>query len=565
MARMVKNTVSTVLSCNIITKYEDNTSVTNSIKVDDVVENFKYKDGDDIKTISGRISDINFVCNRITRVNITKPVNSFSSDVKVGSISIDSSEDYESNVVSISSSDILGYESESNIVSASTVVTGKVTMDMEYTDGSIVNQDIEIGDVLKDSVILTSPKKTDITGDFKIVAWSYNVKNAIPTINGAYLKSLKDGRVANYQFERFISFTEATSVNVSNNSSLIDINKALTSSETGEVYAQLDVDVTIPKRADGKITTTLIGAGKTLNIDLNGHELSTQAYAFYVSGGVLNISDTSGNGKIECTYASNSGAYPAIFVTTNGECNMSGGIIDTTNVDTSEGGHNWLYGVACSGNGIFNMTGGKMIIGGAAGISITNGTASGGGAKFTIGGNANITSVGSAAVYLADNKSVVVKDNAVIEGGMVLRMGDITIEGNAVINGHKSTDPIYPLGKQVVLSGVGSPESAILALTGCYNSSLGNDLNITIDSNAKVNGYIKNAIDIATLNTLYDQKVVVDIKNKNSITAVEKKWNVYSHDELSAMATAEGKTLTAEAKTTDLTIKVNGVIEYPVV
>ena len=565
MARMVKNTVSTVLSCNIITKYEDNTSVANSIKVDDVVENFKYKDGDDIKTISGRISDINFVCNRITRVNITKPVNSFSSDVKVGSISIDSSEDYESNVVSISSSDILGYESESNIVSASTVVTGKVTMDMEYTDGSIVNQDIEIGDVLKDSVILTSPKKTDITGDFKIVAWSYNVKNVIPTINGAYLKSLKDGRVANYQFERFISFTEATSVNVSNNSSLIDINKALTSSETGEVYAQLDVDVTIPKRADGKITTTLIGAGKTLNIDLNGHELSTQAYAFYVSGGVLNISDTSGNGKIECTYASNSGAYPAIFVTTNGECNMSGGIIDTTNVDTSEGGHNWLYGVACSGNGIFNMTGGKMIIGGAAGISITNGTASGGGAKFTIGGNANITSVGSAAVYLADNKSVVVKDNAVIEGGMVLRMGDITIEGNAVINGHKSTDPIYPLGKQVVLSGVGSPESAILALTGCYNSSLGNDLNITIDSNAKVNGYIKNAIDIATLNTLYDQKVVVDIKNKNSITAVEKKWNVYSHDELSAMATAEGKTLAAEAKTTDLTIKVNGVIEYPVV
>ena len=130
-----------------------------------------------------------------------------------------------------------------------------------------------------------------------------------------------------------------------------------------------------------------------------------------------------------------------------------------------------------------------------------------------------------------------------------------------VYEGHET----YPLGKLVCESGVDASEAAILALTGCYNSALGNDMNITIAKTAKVNGHISNAIDIATIDTLYDQVVNVDIEDIKSITAANEAWNIYDHDELAAMATEQGKTLKPKAHDTDLTITVNGEVVYPVV
>lgn len=560
MARIVKNTENVLLSCNIITKYSDGTSSTLNIKEEDEVTDLRYRVGELIIPISGRVSAINFTCPKITRVNLNKPLDNFSKDVKIKSIVIDKSEDYESDVVAIPAEDLMGEEGESTVDSISVLADVKVTMDMEYTDGSVVNQDLEIGDVIKDAVIMTSPKKPDLTGIFKLVAWAYKATKTGVNVTGVYLRSLT-GVTQNVSFERFISFTEADSANVSDPSSLVEISEALNGSETGEVFATLGVDVAIPDRPDGKITTTLIALGKTLNIDLNGHKITTKAYAFYVNGGELNISDSTGKGGIICTEGDKK-AYPAVYVN-GGVCNMTGGLIDTTQAITPEGSENWLYGVVCSNDGVFNMTGGTMKIKGASGISITNGTASGAGASFIIGGDSKITSTECAAIYLADNKSLVIKDNAVIEGGMVLRMGDISIEGNATVNGHRNKDIVYPLGEQVVLSGVGAPEAPILALTGIYNSSLGNDMNINIAKTAKVNGYLKNGIDIAMINTLYDQNVDIDIEDKKSINAKSSKWNIYTHDELAELAAEAGKTLAPENSTTNLTIKANGKIVYP--
>ena len=323
-----------------------------------------------------------------------------------------------------------------------------------------------------------------------------------------------------------------------------------------EVFAFLDTDVTIPLRDDGKITTLMVNSGKSLTVDLAGHTINTQAYAFYVNGGELTIRDSSGKGKI--TASALNKAYPAVFVNSDGVCTMESGIVDTSEVEVPEGSHNWLYGVACSGNGIFNMTGGQLITKDAAGISITNGTASGEGAQFNISGDAVITSKDGTAIYLADNKEVNISENAVIDGGILVRLGDINVSGNAVVNGHELGSDIYPLGKLVCTSGCSSHDAAILALTGCYNSSLGNDLNINISGSAKVNGYINNGVDIATLNTKYDQTVNVNIDKSSNVTAAEDIWNVYNHDQLAEMATEQGKSLPAEANTTTLTIKVDG-------
>ena len=563
MARLINNSVSPLVCAKIVTNLEDGSKLTKILRVGDMVENLRYIVNDEMKSVTGRITAITTTITRVSSVNSKNVVDYFTKDVQLKSIIVDTSEQYYSNIITVPAKEIVEDEGVENVIKVDHIAYPIITMDMEYTDGTITKQELEVNDVIGDVVILNDQAgKGDITGVFRVSALYYNITRSVPQILGLWLVPVEGGTGIRVTWNRIISFEEESHANVTDPTSLKAITTAL--NEADVVYAKLDVDVTIPKRDDGKITTTMINSGKTLNIDLGGHEISTLAYAFYVNGGTLNISDSSSGGKIEGTFNTSKAAYPVIFVS-KGTCNMSGGTIDTTNVDTTEeGSANYLYGVACSNDGIFNMSGGKMVIGGAAGISITNGTASGEGAKFTIGGNSSIKSIDCAAVYLADNKSVVIKDNAVISGGIVARMGDISIEDNAVVYGHSENDNTYPLGIQVVTSGVGSPTAPILALTGVYNSSLGNDMNISIAKSARIKGYIDDAINIATINTRYDQKVNVDIESKNSLSYKRYPWKVYTHDELAELAAAEGKALGAETNTTDLTINMDDTKVYPI-
>ena len=558
MARMIKNTEKQIISCFVVTKFTDGTESEKQINVGDIVEGLRYVVNEEVVSLTGKVKSISTSISSVTAVNKADPQDYFSKDVIVKSITIDCSEQYESNVVVVPAREIVEDEGVLNVEMVYVKSAVKLTMDMEYTDGSIANQDLEVGDVLVDFKAMSgTPGTPDIKGDFKFRAFQYKAVNTLPELTGLYLKPLAGGDAVVVPFKNIISFTEETHADVTDPNSMASIVDALNESEDGVVFASLGVDVTVPKRDDGKITTLMVNEGKELNLDLGGHSISCQAYAFYVNGGVLNISDSTGEGKIECTLDKGSAAYPAVYVAAGGTCNMDGGLIDTTKAPTDKG-PNWLYGVVCSGDGVFNMTGGEMIIEGAAGISITNGTATGGGAQFTIGGDAVITSNKCAGVYLADNKSVTIKDKAVINGGIVARMGVITLQDNAVINGHEVGDD-EPLGEQVTFSGVCSPKAGLLALTGVYGSELGNDMNIVVKDNARINGKIDDAIDICTINTRYDQVVNVDIASTDNLVATED-YRVYGHDELAELATEVGRTLGPETNTTTLTIKINGEV-----
>lgn len=565
MARVVKNTNKQLIGVDIITVLKSGDKLVKTVKPGDIVEGLRYVEKEEVKTISGRVITVSSVITKVTKVNKNNPVDYFNNDVAIRSITIDNSSEYHSSIVSVPVKEIVEDEGVSDVERMLIKAHPMYTMDIEYTDGTIANQVLDIGDTYENMVIMnTEPGLPDITGTFKLAAFDYKSKNANVQILGAYLRDVNNTkRVVNPPFDHYLEFTEVTSIVSDNPESLRDISVALENSESGVVYATLGTDVEIPKRDDGRITTTFINEGKTLNVDLAGHNLSCQAYAFYVNGGELNISDSTGNSKIECLHDGGN-AYPAVFVGNGGTCNMSGGLIDTTNVDDSQN-PNWLYGVVCSGNGVFNMTGGKMVIAGAAGISITNGTASGEGARFTIGGKSEITSTGCAGIYLADNKSVTIKDNAVINGGIVARMGDFIIEDNAVVNGHTDVELTDTLGSQVCTSGVDAPKAAFLALTGIYGSDLGNDMNVTVKDDAKLIGNIDNAIDIAQINTKFDQTVHVTVDKGSNLVGKTAKWKVYTHDELSDLAAAKGKTLAAETKSTTLEITIGDEIVYPVV
>lgn len=554
MARLIKDTVTADICAKIITRFANGTSTEKLIKVGDIVENLRYVKNEEICTITGKVVKITTTINKVSMVNLNKPEDYFTKDVILKSIVVDASEQYESKVVAITAREIIEDEGVVDVVKVDHIPYPMIAMDMEYSDGSIKNQSVEIGDILADMDIIPG-----ITGTFRVAAFYYINNKSIPQFKGFYLSPVGGGKAIKAAFENIIGFEEKDAADVTDTKSLAQIANALNESETGNVYATLEVDVDIPKREDGRITTLMVNEGQELTIDLNGHNIDCQAYAFYVNGGTLNIT---GDGAI-VPHIKNA-AYPAVMVASGGVCNMENGVIDTTKVELpEETDYNWLYGVVCSGDGVFNMTGGKMIIGDAAGISITNGTASGVGAQFNIGGDAVIKSVDCTAIYLADNKSVDISGNAKIEGGILLRLGELTVRENASVVSHEANYECYPLGKLVTESGCESHTGAILAITGIYKSDLGNDLNIVIKDNATVKSLTGNGIDFATVNTKYDQNVTLNIENSKKISYKQNLWNIFDHDTLAEMAQAQGKTLAPETNVTNLTVTIDDEQVFP--
>lgn len=559
MARLIRSVENQLVTCNVVTKFEDGTESIKSLRVGDVVEGLRYIENHQLLSVTGKIKEMTVACNQITTVNLSNPQDYFGKDVTITSLVIDASEQYDSKIVTVNAREIVEDEGVFNVVKVDVVAVPTVTLEMSYTDGTVVNQDIVIGDILCDMAVLTTPGNPDIEGDFRLAAFKYSYNSKKILFTGIYIVPLEGGQGIFAAFDDIIRFTEKPRADVTETNSLSQLATAL--SEQDEVFAFIDNDVTIPERDDGRITTLMINEGKSLTVDLNSHSINTQAYAFYVNGGTLTIRDTTGEGKI--TACKKNAAYPAVFVAANGTCNMESGIIDTTLAELGEGDCNWLYGVVCSGNGIFNMTGGTIITEDAAGLSITNGTAAGEGAQFNISGKSLIKSNDCTAIYLADNKAINISGKAVINGGILMRMGDLNISENATVNGAPAGTDVYPLGVLVCESGCENHSSAILLMTGCYGSDLGNDLNVNISGYAKVNGNIDNGIDIARLDTRYDQIVNINVANSKNISCINNLWNIYDHDTLADMATAQGKTLAPKTHNTTLTINVDGKKVYP--
>ena len=351
---------------------------------------------------------------------------------------------------------------------------------------------------------------------------------------------------------------------LSSNNSIGEIANYLADENVTTVKAKMNGDITIPDRDDGKVSTVFVNAGKTVELDLNGKEFNVDSYAFYVNGGTLKISDSTGTGKI--TTRRLNATYTAIMVAA-GKCEMDSGLIDTTDVEVPEGSNNWTYGITVSGDGIVDVTGGHIKTTDAACLSITNGTAAGEGAQFIVGGDAVLETVAGAAIYLADEKSVIVKDDATILGGIIARMGDFEIKGNAQVINNNLEEDLYDFGSYICTSGTGCMRDAVLGLVGCYKTkTASNELRINISENARVTANIGSAVAIARLDNKYDQVVRVDIADSSKLASAEGYDNirVYEYDELAAMATASGKNLGEHKVESDVIITADGAQVYPV-
>ena len=184
MARLVKTVEGQLVKCSVKTIFDDGSSVDRILSIDDVVEGLRYVEDEEVKSVTGRISAITSTCSKVTPVSLSAPKDYFAKDVILSKISVDASEEYHSDIVTLDAREIVENEGEENVSKVEVTAVPEITLEFTYTDGSIVQQSIQVGDVLCDMVIMTYPGKPDIRGDFRVAAFSYSAVKQKVNISG---------------------------------------------------------------------------------------------------------------------------------------------------------------------------------------------------------------------------------------------------------------------------------------------------------------------------------------------------------------------------------------------
>ena len=559
MARVVKITANPNMLLNIITKFNNGSSTTKTLKVGDTVEGLRWIEKDEIKTATGVIKSINYTVVK-GNTSIVNPGNTVANDIRFRTLVVDASTEYHSSVVKIPINEIIEDEGITDVSRVFMVPEINMQLAIEYSSGTVDNTDLSVGDILDDMTIMSgTPGKPDITGKFMIKSFLYTSKRSSIDVVGFNLENSSGNIKVNWK--NIISFKEIPNIKISGDN-MAAVAQLLASDEP-EVEVILDGDIVVPDRPDGKITTVFVEEGKTLNVNLSGHTIDVVGYAFYSTGGTIVIDDLTGTGVIK-TRSHNT--YGALY-SKNGKIIINGGKIDTSTPTDSED-PNYMYGVVLSGSATLEMNGGEVHTVEASGASITNGTADGAGAVFEFGGNARLTSDKCYAIYMADNKKVVVKDNAVIEG-ICMRMGDVEVKDNGrVINNIKEED-LGDFGAYLTnYNGVDACRDGILVMAGMYQSvgTGTNDVNITISDNGYVTSKIGPGIGIAKVSSKYDQVVNVNIEKSTNVKAASGYDNVhvYEFEECQEIAAASGKTITKNSEVS-VNVDIAGKVVYPIV
>lgn len=242
-------------------------------------------------------------------------------------------------------------------------------------------------------------------------------------------------------------------------------------------YIVLDADIAMP----GAITID-----RSLSFDLNGYALGSdqaKTFLFVEDGATVTIDDTSESMSGQLYNRKNSNGN-VVQVVEGSELRLKGGTITTTS--TGE-----MYGVSLFGGSNIVMEGGAIDTssGNAAAVA-SNGTENSDANIYIYSGE--LTSKWQ-AIYMPNQTELLITGDAEVNGGIFVRMGQVNINGDAVINAistsnESGTDSIKDYYSQS--NGYSWLPDAIVALVGngAYKGTNGdNSLNITISENATIN------------------------------------------------------------------------------
>lgn len=203
-------------------------------------------------------------------------------------------------------------------------------------------------------------------------------------------------------------------------------------------------DITVACGSSVPTGASIVTTGKTLNLCLNGHSITTQARTFDVKvGAFLNITDCKGSGIVNGNTEKRTETTAVCFIRGGGTLNIYGGTLNAANKATMTGAGGTIYisNSTADGKGVLNMYGGTITNGRAKdsgniyldgilnmyGGTISNGTAT------NNGGNIN------ASTGTLNLVGGTITGGTAVKGGNIRANVELVLGAGTISNG-KATD-----------------------------------------------------------------------------------------------------------------------------
>lgn len=287
MARLVKTVADTTLYAKITTVFEDGTETTKSLKVGDVVTGLRYVSNQEVLSVDGKITNINYTVKRNTSSSV------YYNSITLTSLVIDASKEYESKIVTVPVMEIVEDAGVTGVERMRISHDVEYTMALTYTDGSTVNQSLVVGDTIVNAKIMTNPGEPDLIGSFTVTGFVFDPTSAKVKITGIILEDT-EGTSYTVTTSKIISFVEEAKgeiqtyddlVNILNDSTVSNVNLTITGDiEVAEplqiapgkvVVLNLDnAQMHVPSVADGEKSAYLVENSGDLTI--NGGNVSSR-------------------------------------------------------------------------------------------------------------------------------------------------------------------------------------------------------------------------------------------------------------------------------------------------
>lgn len=241
MARIVNTTITPVITANIQTVMNDGSISNMSFKKDDILTDMRYIENKDIVKISGRVSRINYTILPTVRTytELAKLRTNFASDVCMNSVDVDSSEKYNSNIITIPAREIIEKENVKDVSRIKYSLKYSANFEIELTDGTTNKFTLNEGDDIIGLEYLSDGKEKTI--DARLVAMKYN-SSLIPTD----LVLIVDGKIKVIEVLR-VKNISGTVVPIVDGANIADAIKAVTDGKISIAKGTFANELTLDK------------------------------------------------------------------------------------------------------------------------------------------------------------------------------------------------------------------------------------------------------------------------------------------------------------------------------
>lgn len=199
MARIVKTTYKPIYGFKIVNFLASGKKEENTFFVDDEIEGLQYVENNEVKSVSGRVSDVDIHFRRSSVVTTNAGANTFTEDAGIISVSIDHSTENNADITVVPAMEILDFNATDDVVRVQVLPAVKVKLVIDLSDGMQSDVTLEEYKEYKDVVLALYGR--EVTKTFTLASFAYTAMKAKE--DAIYGVIFFDGEIADdYRFDQ---------------------------------------------------------------------------------------------------------------------------------------------------------------------------------------------------------------------------------------------------------------------------------------------------------------------------------------------------------------------------